>query len=84
MIEKKTHFQGNYPKCVCRRNNTWNEVNCHKKKKEINTKRSKVSLFTNSQNDNEFFSYWGIAQHTIVTRPVLPGNGPNCPLPIGG
>jgi hypothetical protein len=82
MKVKKTHFQDTCSKCVCRRNNTWNEVNWHNKKNKYKTIKS-TSLHKPSK-WQQVFSYWGIAQHTIVTRPVLPGNGPNCALPVGG
>jgi hypothetical protein len=53
-------------------------------KKETNRKTNKSFSLYKLSKQQRVLSYWGIAQHTIVTLPVLPGNDPNCPLPMPG
>ena len=51
----------------------------------VNSLRLPVSTYTGVAGDDTFSDdYWGIAQHTIVTRPELPGKGPTDALGIGG
>ena len=50
-------------------------------KKQTNIERLEFFLVAHFSNNKRVFSYSGIAQHTILTRPLLPGN-PKWPLPI--